>query len=230
MKVADVMTREVISASPDDTMRKIARLMLQYEISGFPVLERGRLVGIVSEGDFLRRVETGTERRRPRWIEFLADPERLAAEYAHAHARRVGDVMTRDVVTITADAPLEDAVRLMEKHGIKRLPVVAGATVIGMLSRTNLLRAVLVAAAPPTAVAVDDATIRAQIDAELKKQPWVPQAIVVTVTAGVVELHGVVHNERQRAALLIACENIPGVKQVRDALRKPGAPPPGAAI
>ena len=116
MNVADVMTRGVISLAPDDSVQKAAKLMMQYEVSGFPVLDRGKLVGIVTEGDFLRRVEIGTERRRTRWIEFLAGPGRRADEYAHAHGRKVGDVMTRDLVTVTEETSLEEAVGLMETH------------------------------------------------------------------------------------------------------------------
>src|SRR4029077_11235625 len=121
-----VMTRGVISLASDDSMRKAAQLMLQYEMSGFPVMDRSKLVGIISEGDFLRRTETGTERHRGRWIEFLVGPGRLADEYAHAHGRAVDEVMTREVVTVAEDTPLEEAVRLMEHHRIKRLPVVKG--------------------------------------------------------------------------------------------------------
>src|SRR5208282_4251086 len=123
MKVADTMTRGVISLAPEDSMHKAAKLMLQYEVSGFPVVDRGKLVGIITEGDFLRRVEIGTERRRARWIEVLAGPGRLAEEYAHAHGRKVGEVMTREVVTVAEEASLEEAVGLMESHRVKRLPV-----------------------------------------------------------------------------------------------------------
>src|SRR6266567_5599832 len=133
MDVADVMTRSVISIAPDDLMRKAAQLMLQYDVSGFPVLDRGELVGIITEGDFLRRGETGTERHRTRWIELLAGSGRLAEEYAHAHGRKVGEVMTRDVVTIAEDASLEEAVRLMELHYIKQLPAVKCGMIVGIL-------------------------------------------------------------------------------------------------
>jgi len=141
MNVADVMTRGVISLAPDDSVQKAAKLMMQYEVSGFPGMDRGKLVGIVTEGDFLRRVETGTERRRTRWIEFLTGPGQLADEYAHAHGRKVGDVMTRDLVTVTEETSLEEVVGLMESHHIKRLPVVKGDALVGILSRGTLLHA-----------------------------------------------------------------------------------------
>jgi len=219
MNVADVMTRGVISLSPDDSLQKAAKLMMQYEVSGFPVMDRGKLVGIITEGDFLRRAETGTERRRTRWIEFLTGPGELAGEYAHAHGRKVGDVMSRDLVTVTEDAPLEEAVGLMESHHVKRLPVVRGDALIGIISRGTLLHAFLAAWPKLTAAATSDDTIREQLAAELDREPWAANcSIYVTVTNGVVDLRGAVHDERQRAALRIAAENIPGVKQVRDDL------------
>src|SRR5690349_24552631 len=95
MKAADVMTSHVISVAPDDSILKCVRLMLEYRISGLPVMDaKGSLIGIVTEGDFLRRVEAGTERRRPRWLEFFAGPARLADEYVHTHGRKVSEVMT----------------------------------------------------------------------------------------------------------------------------------------
>src|SRR5262249_58247488 len=102
----------------------------------------GRRQGIVTEGDFLRRVETGTERKRSRFVEFLLGPGRLAEEYAHASGRRVSEVMTPDVHTVTEDAPLERVVHLMERHRVKRIPVVRGDTAVGLVTRKNLMPAV----------------------------------------------------------------------------------------
>jgi len=219
MNVADVMTRGVISLAPDDTMRRAAQLMLQYEISGFPVLDRGKLVGIVTEGDFLRRTETGTERHRGRWIELLVGPERLAEEYAHAHGRTLDEVMTREVVTVAEDTSLDEAVRLMERHQIKRLPVVKGDAVVGIFTRTNLLRAFIMGSPKATVPSESDAAIREKLLAELDKQPWAPRgSFNAVVENGVVDLQGIIRGERQRVALRIAAENIPGVKQVRDHL------------
>ena len=140
MKVADVMERGVISITPESSVTKAARMMLLYEISGLPVIDSsGRLVGIVTEGDFLRRAEIGTERHRKRWVELLVDIGPLAEEYAHSHGRKVEEVMTRDVVTVTEDASLEEVARLMERHRIKRVPVLRDAQVIGIVSRANFL-------------------------------------------------------------------------------------------
>jgi len=219
MKVADMMTRGVLSLTPEDSVRKAAELMLRYDINGFPVLDRGKLVGMITQGDFLRRVETGTERHRPRLAEFFADPGRLADEYVHSHARTVGEVMTRDVVTVEEGASLDRAVELMERHHVKRLPVVKGDAMVGIISRVNLLHAFLVGSPKDASAPLGDAAIHSELSAEFERQPWVSRgSIEATVENGVVVLRGMIRDERQRAALRVAAENIAGVKQVIDQL------------
>lgn len=124
MKVADVMSHGVLSVGPGDPVRKAAELMLRYGVNGFPVLDQGKLVGMITQRDFLRRTETGTERYHSKLAELFADLGKLADEYVRSHARTVADIMTREVITISADAPLSDAVDLMVRHHVKRLPVV----------------------------------------------------------------------------------------------------------
>lgn len=220
MKATDVMTRQVISVAPDAPILQAIQSMLDNKISGLPVVDAsGKLVGIVTEGDFLRRAETGTERRRPRWLEFLLGPGRLADEYTHTHGRTVAEVMTRDPRTVAEDTPLEQAVQLMEKHRIKRLPVMRGDQVVGIVSRANLLHALaaLARVAPPPAK--DDAEIRTRILADLEQQKWAPLlSINVVVRDGIVELWGVLRDERQRAAMKVLAENVAGVKRIEDHL------------
>jgi CBS-domain-containing membrane protein len=220
MKALDVMTREVVSIAPDASVLEAVRLMLQHRISGLPVVDAaGKLQGILTEGDFLRRTETGTARKRSRFVEFLLGPGRLAQDYAHASGRKVGEVMTPDVYTVTEDAPLEQVVHLMERHRIKRLPVVRDGKVIGIITRANLMRAVANFALAEHPVAASDATIRDQLIAELKKQRWAPVGLMhVVVKDGVVKLSGALTDERERQAIRIAAENIPGVKKVEDHL------------
>jgi CBS domain-containing protein len=125
MKAKDVMTRHVITIAPDASILEALKLMLQNKISGLPVVDKnGNLAGIVTEGDFLRRSETGTERKRPRWVEFALGPGTLARDYVHSHGRRIDEVMTAEVQTIAEDSDLDEVVTLMEKHRIKRVPVV----------------------------------------------------------------------------------------------------------
>jgi CBS domain-containing protein len=220
MKAEDVMTREVISIDPDATVLQAARLMLQHHISGLPVVDKeGKLVGVLSEGDFLRRRETRTERRRSRWLEFLMGPGRMASEYSHSHGRKVSEVMTPDVQTVDESTPLEDIVELMERRRIKRVPVLCGGQLVGIVTRSNLMHAMVSLARGAQPVAADDAAIREQLLAEIQKEQWAPAATAnVVVHDGVVELWGVIVDERQREALKIAAENVPGVKEVKDHL------------
>ncbi len=220
MKAQDVMIRDVISIDPDATVLQAARLMLQHHISGLPVIDKdGNLVGVLSEGDFLRRRETKTERKRARWLEFLIGPGRMAAEYSHTHGSKVSEVMTTEVQTVEQDTALEDVVEVMERRRIKRVPVLCGGQVVGIITRSNLMQAMVSLARKAEPSATDDAGIRERLLAEIKKEQWAPAAMVnVVVKDGVVELWGVIIDERQRQALKVAAENIPGVKTVHDHL------------
>lgn len=220
MKARDVMTSPVVSIEPDGSVLEAVRIMLQRHISGLPVIDKeGRLVGIVTEGDFLRRAETGTQRRRPRWLEYLIGPGRLAEEYTHSHGRKVDQIMTADPVIVSEDASLDEIVRTMEKHRIKRLPVVRGEKVVGIVSRANLVHALAGFAREVKPTAASDEAIRDHVMAELAGQAWAPTALLnVIVKDGVVELWGTITDERERQAIIVAAENAPGVKAVKDHL------------
>ena len=220
MKAEDVMTRDVISIAPDATVLQAARLMLQHHISGLPVVDKdGKLVGVLSEGDFLRRRETRTEHKRSRWLEFLMGPGRIAAEYSHSHGSKVAEVMTTEVQTVDELTALEDIVDLMERKRIKRVPVVCGGQLVGIVTRSNLMHAMVSMARVAQPSAKDDVTIREKLLTEFQKEIWAPAAMTnVVVRDGVVELWGVIVDERQREAMKVAAENIPGVKAVNDHL------------
>jgi CBS domain-containing protein len=142
MKAREIMTMEVVSVSPDASILEAVRLMVQNRISGLPVVDhQGTLVGVVTEGDFLRRAETGTQRKRARWIEFFMGQGQSVDEYVHTHGRKVADVMTPTPITITEDTRLDDIVNLMEQSSVKRLPVARQGRVVGIVSRANLLHA-----------------------------------------------------------------------------------------
>jgi CBS domain-containing protein len=214
------MTQKVISVDPDDTILRAIRLMLQNKIGGLPVVDTsGQLVGIVTEADFLRRGETETRNHPPRWIEFLMGVGPLAAEYAQSNGRKVREVMTSDVRTVTEDASLEDVVNLMEKYHVKRVPVLREKKIVGIVSRANIVRAVAAIGrqAGRGGVAGDDAQIRRQLLELLEKQRWAPIGTMnVEVSNGVVIFTGTIYDDRQRDALRVAAENIPGIKQVID--------------
>jgi CBS domain-containing protein len=220
MKAKDIMTSPVLSVEPDAAILQAVRIMLQRRISGLPVMDsEGRLLGIVTEGDLLRRAETGTQRKRGGWLEFLVGPGKLAEEYAHAHGRKVQDVMTPDPLTITEDTPLDEIVRLMEKRQIKRLPVIREQKVVGIVSRANLVHALAGIARDVRPGEQSDEAVREQLLAELAGQSWAPVALINPIVRnGIVELWGTITDERQRQALIVAAENVPGVKDVRDRL------------
>ncbi len=219
MQVKDVMTRKVISVGADEPIVKAARLMLQNRISGLPVIDAtGRLVGIVTEGDFLRRGEIGTQRHRPKWLEFVVGPGRMAAEYVRASGRKVDEVMTPDPLSITEDDLLEAVVEQMERHRVKRLPVLRGGHMVGIVSRANLMQALVSLAREDKQVAAgDDSATRDRILASLGEQPWAPLVNVV-VKNGIAEFWGAITDDRERQALIVAAENISGVKEVHDHL------------
>ena len=220
MNASDVMTRDILSVRPDATVAEAIRTMLDNRISGLPVIdEAGRLVGILTEGDLLRRSETGTERQRARWLEILMGPGRLAGEYVRTHGRRVEGIMTRDLVSVTPDTPLREVVELMERRRIKRVPVLDGDVPVGILSRADLLRALAGALEKKPAPPTSDEEIRERILVELAKAAWVPRdGVAITVENGVVDLNGVILDEKERAALRVVAENVPGVRAVEDHL------------
>ena len=218
MQVRDIMTRNVICVGPQQTLVQAARLMLENRISGLPVVDAaGKLVGMVTEGDFLRRGEIGTERHRPKWLEFLLGPGRLAAEYVHASGRKVDEVMTADPCTVSEEDSLETVVELMEQQRIKRLPVMRDGIMVGIVSRANLMHALASLAPEAAPTGADDAALREAILSAFRAQPWAPHVNVV-VKGGVAELWGVITDERERQAVIVVAENVPGVKKVHDHL------------
>lgn len=220
MDACQVMTSPTITISPGASVRQAIATMLDNHVSGLPVVdENGRLVGVVSEGDMLRRAEIGTERQRPKWLEFLLGPGRSASEYVHNHSRRVADLMTDDPVSVDEHASLEVVVALMEKHGVKRVPVLRDGAVVGIVTRSDLLRAFLNSTEAPTAGARSDEDVKADVLAAIDAQKWAPAgSIHVTVRAGHVTLSGTIFDDRERDAIRVCAENIPGVTAVTDDL------------
>lgn len=220
MKASDVMTVGVVVVGPETSVEEAARLMVQHRVSGLPVMEDGRLVGIITEGDLLRRMEIGTEPHPRGWLAFLASPGRLARDYVRTHARQVADVMSTDVKTVGPGTMLAEVIALMESRRIKRLPVVENDRLIGIVSRADLVRALAkVLPERPAAPAVSDAEIRSRFLAEVDRQVWAPRTSVdARVENGALELRGVVTDERIRRALIVLAENTDGVRSVRDTM------------
>jgi len=220
MRAEDIMTRQVVTISPETTVEAAARLMLERRISGLPVVDKsGALVGLVTEGDLLRRAETGTDRQHSAWLALLLGPGRLARDYVQEHGRQCHEVMTRRVFSVAPETLVAEVVRELERHRIKRVVVAKDGRLVGIITRANLLQALAdtLRAQPPRATG--DAALRKRVLAEIDKQPWTPRASLdVDVNDAVVTLRGTITDERERTALCVLAENVPGVKSVRDEL------------
>lgn len=218
MKASEIMTREVVAVAPDTPVREVAKLMVDQRISGMPVMDHGKLVGILSENDLARRIELGTDKTRSSWLQFFTSEDTILTEYVHARGQVAGDVMTMKVVTVTPDTPIKDIAEILETRHIKRVPVIDGGKVVGIVSRANLIQALAAVASPSTKpMQADDASIRDAILAEIQKVLW-PSPIINTVTVnnGIVHLWGYVGSDNERRGVRIAAERAPGVKKVRD--------------
>lgn len=221
MKAADVMVTNVVTVGPDACVQDVARTLLDSRISAVPVIgSDGKLLGIVSEGDLMRRVEAGTGRKRPWWLAILTGREVLASEFVKEHSRKVTDVMTRRVVTAAPDTPLSTVANLLEKNAIKRVPIVQDGKVVGIVSRANLLQALAsLNKGAEVATPVADTKIRENVLAQLKAEPWTrPSLINVIVQDGAVELWGIVDSVTEKKAVRVAAEVTPGVRAVNDNL------------
>ena len=216
MQAADVMTPNVITVSPEADVQEIARLLLDNNISALPVVDDNqKVLGIVSEGDLMRRVETGTERRKSWWLQLLEGNN--PSEYIKTHARKAREIMTRDPVTVSEDESLRRIAKLLERHHIKRVPVVRDGRLVGIVSRANLLQGFSAKKADEEAVSVNDREIRDAILKEIDDNTgvWVDR-INIIVADGAVQAWGLVENQDERKAVQVAIENTPGVKSVEN--------------
>jgi CBS domain-containing protein len=218
MNASDVMVADVITVKAGATVQDVAKLLFTNRISAVPVVdETGKLLGMVSEGDLLRRSEIGTEHQRPWWLKLLMGREILAGEYVRECSRSVADVMTRQVISAAPDTPIADIATLLERHRIKRVPIIRDGKVVGVVSRANLIQAIATRKTALPAQPVADAKLRDAIISKLKGEPWVrPSLVNVTVTDGTVDLWGIVDTPVEKQALRVAVEVTPGVKAVND--------------
>lgn len=222
MRAAEVMSPGILTISADASVFDAAELLVGAGVSALPVVDgTGRIVGIVSEADLMRRAEIGTEPRKS-WLQrFFADDATTAAEYVSFHARRVTDVMTKPVVTVREDTPLGEVADLMAKHKVKRVPVLRGDVAVGVVSRSNLLQALLSREPEATASRSSDDEIRREVETVVAKQPWSsPWPTNIVVNAGVVHLWGMVPSDAASSAYRVAAENVPGVKKVKNHMRR----------
>ena len=217
MKAADIMTTKVVTVAADATAQEAAAQMLRHRVSALPVVDQsGKLIGIVSEGDLMRRGELGTERERSWWLEMLTSNRTLATDYAKAHGRKVSEVMSRKLIAANPDTPINDIALLLEQHAIKRVPIVDKGKLVGIVARANLVQALAGLKVTPEKQAGKDSEIREEVLARLSGAPWRPWLLNVTVHDGVVELWGIANSNDEKTAAGVAVENTPGVVKVNN--------------
>ncbi|PDT75001.1 CBS domain-containing protein [Bradyrhizobium sp. C9] len=220
MQARDVMVSPVITVGVNATVQRVAAILLQHRISAVPVVDDGgKVVGIVTESDLMHRTEAGTERPYSWWLRLLSGDAQMASDYVKSHAVKIRDIMTREVATATPETPVHDIAALLEKHRIKRVPIVdKHGQLVGIVSRANLLQAVA-SARPKLEISPADSVIRKKLLDELRKQPWAHIFnLNATVQNGVVDLWGYASSAAERAAIRVAAEAIPGVTAVNDHL------------
>lgn len=216
MQAKDVMTRNVVSVQPETPVSEIAGLLLERRISAVPVVNpEGTLVGIVSEGDLMRRAETGTEGTRSWWLALFTAPEDTAANFVKTHGGHARDVMTRNVITAGEDTELSEIAELLERHHIKRVPIVRDGKPVGIVSRANLLHGLVSRERAPSPGGGDEA-IRDAVMKAVRETGAREEFINIVVSGGTVHIWGAVESVAEQNALRIAAENTAGVKEVID--------------
>lgn len=225
MRAKHVMTYPVITATADQTVREVALILSTRHISAVPIVDySGKLIGLVSEGDLIRRFEIGTQMRRSWWLSIFTSNAKLADEYARAHAKKVLDVMTHDVITVVPGTPLSEIARIFERNRVKRVPVLDNGKLVGIVTRANLVQAIASAPQekrPP----LEDEELRDRILKHLGKQAWVnPGMLNVTVESATVSLWGMVSSESERTAMRIAVESIADGKTINNNVSLEPAP------
>jgi CBS domain-containing protein len=218
MNAMDVMVRNVVTVKPDDDVAHVIKLLTEHDISALPVVDNGgTVIGVISEADLIRREEIGTEKHRPWWLEALTPASILAEEFAKSHGRRVAEIMSANIVSASEDTPLEEIAALLEKHRIKRVPILRDGKLVGIVSQSNLVQALASSQPQPGASAESDRGIRLELLDRLKEQGWTDfVSRNVIVRNGVVHLWGLVGSPEDHKALVALAEEAPGVVRVAD--------------
>lgn len=216
MRAADVMTTQVVAVGPDTPVSEAARLMLDRKVSALPVVDRrGKVVGIVSDGDLMRRSESGTERRRSWWLELVASNAERARDFEKSHGGHVRNVMTAGAVTVLEETPVSEIVEILESRGIKRVPVVRDGRPVGIVSRADIMRMLVTRPQVSAAPSADDRALRAAVLAELDRQKWISVSPAsVQVEGGIVHLWGHALSHEELEAITVAAEGVSGVREV----------------
>ena len=216
MQAKDVMTTLVATIGHDATVRQAAKLMLKRGVSALPVLDqKGQLVGIISEGDLVRRAELGTDQARSWWLQLMSG-EGAAADYVKTHSTRVRDVMTHPVISVTETTPLEKIALLFEKHRIKRVPVIRPGQAVGIVSRADLVRRLAIAPPAKFSSLIDDRALKRKVLKRVRESGVDATYVNLTVSDGALHLWGGVLSDAEREALRVAADGVPGLRKVED--------------
>jgi len=212
------MVRDVVTVRPDTDVADAVKLLSEGDVSALPVLDKdGNLVGVLSEADLIHRAEIGTEKHRPWWLEAVTGGSTLAEEFAKSHGKKVGEVMTDGVISVTEETPLSEIAALFERKRIKRVPVVKDGRLVGVVSQSNLIQALASLIGRTDHIDESDRQIRLELLSRLQEQSWTDfGSRNITVSGGVVHLWGLVGSEAERKALLALAEGVPGVARVSD--------------
>jgi CBS domain-containing protein len=220
MKALDVMVRDVVTVRPDDTVAEAVRRLVEHDVSALPVIDiDDNVVGVISEADLVHREEIGTEKQRPWWLEAMTPASTLAGEFAKSHGLRVNEVMSTDVVSAAEDTPLGEIATLLERYRIKRVPILRGGKLVGIVSRSNLIQALASSRTPAAAGSGADADrkIRSELLDRLGHQDWTDFGERnIIVNSGIVHLWGLVGSPVEHKALVALAEGVPGVVSVAD--------------
>jgi CBS domain-containing protein len=221
MQAKDIMTRDVATVSPSANVREIAKLMASKRLSGLPVVTSdGRPVGMLTASDLLHRVETGTEKRSSWFTSFFSNPDDMARQYAKAHGLKAHEVMSRHVISVRDDADLSEVADVLDRNRLKRVPVVRDGSLVGIVSRSDLVRVLSEASVGQAIAPSDDAAVQNAIWQAIRKQTWLNSGYVnITVKDGVVEAWGMVGSQEQRNALMVLVEEAAGAARVEDHLK-----------
>jgi CBS domain-containing protein len=227
MNASDIMTTPVVTITLDTPVHEIAALLLDRHISGVPVVSNGRVVGLVNEFELLRRHEIGTQDSAPErsWWTQLIERDPQASEYVKSHAQQAKDFMTRQVISVTEDTPVQKIASIFAARAVRRIVVLREQQLVGIVTRANLVQALaLNTHASPAPRAQSDEAIRLRLLAELEGQPWWrPSQSTAFVRDGVVHYQGLIESEDERRAARVAAENVLGVRGVEDARMRWGA-------
>lgn len=217
MRAHEIMSRSVVTVTPGTPIVQAAKIMLRNHIGGLPVVDsEGKLIGIVTDGDFIRRAEIGTDRKRGRWLGLLVGRGRLNTDFVRSHGRSVSEIMTPNPATVGENATLAEIVGMMERKHVKRLPVVVGDRLVGIVSYRDFVQALTDLASRAPGPTPSDDILRQRILTALDQAACSTRRVNVMVRDGTASLHGAVHDDRERQAALVAARTVDGVKDVRD--------------